>query len=263
MSVLGEIVRKKRERLDAVKSALPLREVKARALGAEPPFDFAVAIKRTANIKLIPEIKKASPSKGLIRADFDPEKIASLYKKRADAISVLTEEDFFQGNLAYVEKVKKASGRPVLRKDFIFDHYQIYESRAARADAILLIAKLLEKPQARDYLELARELGMGVLFEVHDMKDLELALEIDAPVIGINNRDLETLTVDLRQTVRLKKEIPAEKIIVSESGIASRADVERISNAGVDAILVGTSIMKEKDIVKKLNELMGCGNGKG
>jgi len=263
MAVLDEIIRRKKERLSGAKTNIPLSEMKARAREIEPPFDFSRAVKRTDGIRLIAEVKKASPSRGLIRADFDPKKIASIYGEKAHAISVLTEEDFFQGDLSYVGIVKNTSGKPVLRKDFIFDEYQIHESRAAGADAILLIGKILGEGQAREYLEMARELGMAVLFEVHDMEELEAALKINAPIIGINNRDLNTLKVDLARTLELKSEIPPGKVIVSESGINTRGDVLRLGESGVDAILVGTAIMKEKDIAKKIDELMGYGNGKG
>ncbi|MDA8168582.1 MAG: indole-3-glycerol phosphate synthase TrpC [Nitrospiraceae bacterium] len=264
MAILDMIVQKRKERLSARKAKMPLREQKAAAAGAEPPLDFAGAIARKGGgIRLIAEVKKASPSKGLIRADFDPAKIAAIYRDRADAISVLTEEDFFQGALPYIGIVKKNSGRPVLRKDFIIDEYQVYEARAAGADAVLLIAAILETSQAREYLLMAGELGMGVLFEAHDSRDLEKALRIEAPVIGVNNRDLDTLEIDLGTTFRLKAEIPPDRLVVSESGIDTRADVLRLEEAGVDAILVGTSIMKSPDMAGKLDELMGTRNGKG
>lgn len=261
MAILDEIVRKRKERLSAEKGRRPLAEVKSLARDAEPPKDFSRAIKRKNGIKLVAEVKKASPSLGLIRADFDPAKIAAVYKEKADAISVLTEQDFFQGSLSHIGIVKKAAGRPVLRKDFIFDPYQLYEARAAGADAVLLIAKILGLNQAEEFLEMAGELGLGVLFETHDFKDLEMALRLDFPIIGVNNRDLETLKVDLETTFELKREIPAGKAVVSESGIGGRVDVQRLEDAGVDAILVGTSLMKSSDILKKMNELMGVPAG--
>ena len=264
MAILNEILRKRKERLASEKGRAPLKEIKSRIEGTGAPLDFYGAIRRKDKINLIAEVKKASPSMGLIRADFDPARIAAAYKERAAAISVLTEVDFFQGSLSYLDIVKNASGRPVLRKDFIFDEYQIFESRAAGADAFLLIAKLLEFNQAGEFLAMARELGLGVLFETHDLRDLEAALRLEAPAIGINNRDLETMKVDLETTFALKAEIPegGSNIVVSESGIRSRADVERLEAAGVDVMLIGTSLMKSPDIAKKIDELMGAHAGK-
>ncbi len=171
------------------------------------PLRFSKALKRdNSPIRLIAEIKKASPSKGLIRADFSHTAIASVYEaKKVDAISVLTEEDFFQGKLEFLEDVKKIVSCPVLRKDFIFDEYQIFEARAKTADAILLIAAILELKQAEEYLHLAQELGLSVLFEVHDFAELEAALRIKASVIGINNRNLKTLAIDLKHNFRTEK----------------------------------------------------------
>ena len=259
MSLFTKIVEKKRERLDFLKTKVPLREIKSRASDIERGGDFKAASKRDSGpIKLIAEIKKASPLKGVIRQDFDPVTIASIYEGKAvDAISVLTEEDYFQGRLEYLLEAKRVTSRALLRKDFIFDEYQIYESKANEADAILLIATILDKNQAAEYLHLSEELGLSVVFEVHDLKELEMALLIDATVIGINNRDLKTFEVDTNKTFRLKKEIPANKIIISESGIRTREDVIRLEEAGIDAMLIGTSIMEAKDIGKKIDELMG------
>ena len=262
MAILDEILRRRKERLATEKGRWPAGEIRSRIGDAEAPRDFYGAIKRKNGINLIAEVKKASPSMGLIRADFDPARIAAIYRERAAAVSVLTEEDFFQGSLSYLEVVKKASGRPVLRKDFIFDGYQIYESRAAEADAILLIAKILGHTQAGEFLAMAAELGLGVLFETHDLKDLEAALRLDAPVIGINNRNLDTMKVDLETTFALKSEIPGGKIVVSESGIGNRADVLRLADAGIDAVLIGTSLMKSPDITGKIEDLMGAPAGR-
>jgi indole-3-glycerol phosphate synthase len=257
MSILDEIVRKKKERLSAAKTKASIPDLKRRIGEAAPALDFAGAIKKSNGIRLIAELKKASPSKGLIRPDFDPEKIAAIYKERAHAISVLTEEDYFQGSLTYIQPVREISGKPVLRKDFVFDEYQIYESRAYNADAVLLIARLLDKAQAAEYLHMAGELGMSVLFEVHDYEDLEKALLAGAPIIGINNRNLATLEIDLETTFNLKRETPPGRIVVSESGIGGRAEAERLERGGVDAMLVGTAFMKERDIAKKMDEIMG------
>lgn len=258
MDILTRIVKQKAERLRHSKSAIILNELKKHIQDIDETRDFRTAVKRNGGkIKLIAEIKKASPSKGLIRKDFDPIKIASIYDgKPVSAISVLTEEDFFQGHLSYIKAVKYITSKPILRKDFIFDEYQIYESRLNHADAILLIAAILDKNQAEEYLHLAKELGLHVLFEVHDEDDMEKALLIDADIIGINNRNLKTLKIDLSTTLRLKRDMPKDKIVVSESGIKNRNDVVKLQDAGIDAMLIGTSLMEAEDIGRKIDELM-------
>lgn len=260
MGIIDTIIDKKRLRLEAARSREPLASLRQRAEGAGPAqLDFASAISRKPGqgIRLIAELKKASPSKGLIRVDFDPAAIAHIYDSRAQAISVLTEEDFFQGSLSYIKKARSASSLPLLRKDFIFDPYQIYEARASGADAILLIAMALEDSQAGEYMALARELGLGVLFEVHDMGELERALRLGASVIGINNRDLGTLEISLETTFRLKAEIPPGHTVVSESGISTREDVLRLEEAAIDAMLIGTTFMSSPDVGAKVDELLG------
>jgi len=261
MSMLTKIVEKKKERLNLAKTKVSFREIKSRTLNVEKLRDFKTAIKRESGpIRLIGEIKKASPSKGIIRKNFDHVLIARTYEEeRVHAVSVLTEEDFFMGNLTFLPEVKKVVTKPILRKDFIFDEYQIYESRAHKADAILLIATILDKKQAHEYVHLSKELGLSVLFEVHNFKELEIALLINADIIGINNRDLDTLSLDIQTTFELRKEIPSHKIIVSESGIKTREDVRRLEDAGIDAILIGTAFMETEDISKKIDELMGKG----
>jgi indole-3-glycerol phosphate synthase len=260
MGILDRIVAAKKDSLDSVRAKAPLRDLK-RGIGyVEKPRDFTGALKRKSgeNIRLIAEIKRASPSKGVIRKGFDHISVGRIYEEKAvDAVSVLTEEDFFQGSLAFISDVKKVLSRPLLRKDFIFDEYQIYEARANEADAVLLIAAILEKNQAAEYMHLSAELGMSVLFEVHDLKELETALLIDCPIIGINNRNLKTLRIDIQTTFDLKKEIPPQKIVVSESGIRTRADVQLLEDAGIDAMLIGTSLMEAEDIGKKIDELTG------
>ncbi len=260
MSVLAKIVDKKRERVAAAKSRRTVPDLRALISGLEGPRDFARAVKREADGpgRLIAVLKKASPSKGLIRPGFDHREIAAVYEaKGVDAMSVLTEEDFFQGSLGYIADVRAITTRPLLRKDFLFDEYQIYEARASQSDAILLIAAILEKGQAAEYLGLAAELGMAVLFEVHDARELEMALEIDAPIIGINNRNLRTLRIDLDTTFQLRREIPANRTVVSESGISSPEDVRRLMAASVDAMLVGSSFMASADIGRKIDDLRG------
>jgi indole-3-glycerol phosphate synthase len=259
MGILNEIVRKKRDRLNDAKSRLSIQELKTKIGGSGKPLDFKVAIQRLPGetIKLIAEIKKASPSRGVIRNDFDPAAIAKIYEeKKVNAVSILTEEDYFQGNLFYLSEGRKVLTKPLLRKDFIFDEYQIYESRAHEADAIILIAALLEKNQAVEYLHLAEELGMSVLFEVHNFEELEMALSADPEIIGINNRNLKTLNVDINTTFQLRREIPPGKIVVSESGIKTRGDVQRLADGGIDAMLIGTSFMEASDIGRKIEELL-------
>jgi len=260
MGILDEIVSKKKERLEHAKTIVSPRDIKSRIEDIEKPRDFKTAIKRSRDkkIKLIAEIKKVSPSKGIIKKNFDHVLIARIYEEKAvNAVSVITEEDFFLGSLKILSEARKVLTKPILRKDFIFDEYQIYESRANEADAILLIANILDKNQASEYLHLADELRLSVLFEVHDSKELEMALLIDSSIIGINNRDLKTLEVDINTTFELKKEIPSTKIVISESGIKTREDVERLEYAGVDSMLIGTAFMEAKDIGKKIDELIG------
>lgn len=260
MGILSIIVAKKKERLRDARSLVPLKELKKKIAEAQSARDFRAAVKclPDENIKLIAEIKKASPSKGILREKFDFKAIAQCYeKKQVNAISVITETDFFMGNLAFIPEVKQITSKPILRKDFIVDIYQIYESRAYGADAILLIAAILEKNQADEYLHLARELGMSVLFEVHNYKEMETALLLECDIIGINNRDLETMKVDLETTITLRREIPADKIVVSESGIQSRSDLQRLQEIKVDAVLVGTSLMEAEDIGRRIDEIIG------
>jgi len=259
MNLLNKIVDRKKKRLNSLKTKVPLREIRSRASDVEWPRNFRNALMRDSGpIRLVAEIKKASPLKGVLRQDFNPVTIASIYeRKNVDAISVITEEDYFQGKLEYLLDVKKITDRPLLRKDFIFDEYQIYESKEKGADAILLIASMLDENQSVEFLHLAKEIGLSVVFEVHDFKELEMVLHINAGVIGINNRDLKTLSINLNTTFKLKKEIPFEKIVVSESGIKTREDVRRLENAGIDSILVGTAFMEAEDIGKKIDEFMG------
>ena len=261
MSILHRITEKKRERLTYAKGTASLRDLKARIPDTGSPRDFRTAIRRDKGpVRVIAEIKKASPSEGIIREGFNLLDIARIYEGKAvDAISVLTEEDFFLGDIRYVAEIKQEVTRPVLRKDFIIDEYQIYESRVYGADAILLIASLLGRSQAHEYLHLCAELGLSVLFEVHGFDELEKVMSLNADIIGINNRDLNTLSVDLQTTFSLKKEIPFGRIVVSESGIKTRDDVQHLDAIGVDAMLIGTSLMKSRDIGKTLDELRGAG----
>ena len=260
MGILSEIVSRTKERVHERKSRVSLRDLKSCIGDVEKPMNFTAAIKRhpSEKINLIAEIKRASPSKGIIRTDFDHLSIATIYEKKSvSAVSILTEEDFFLGNLSFLLEVRNILTKPVLRKDFICDEYQIYESRAHRADALLLIAALLDKNQADEYIHIATEIGLHVIFEVHNLKELEMALLLNSKVIGINNRDLKTLRVDINNTITLKREIPPQKIIISESGIKTREDVARLEREGIDALLIGTSLMEADDIGKKLDEFTG------
>ncbi|OGW28896.1 MAG: hypothetical protein A2X59_09145 [Nitrospirae bacterium GWC2_42_7] len=259
MSILQAILEGKRNRLSYSKSKITLTELKSKIANIERPRNFQAAIKKdSGSIRMIAEIKKSSPSKGLIRCNFDHKKISEVYaEKKVDAISVLTEEDFFQGKLEFLADAKNIASCPVLRKDFIFDEYQIYEARANQADAVLLIAAILEMNQAGEYLHLVNELGMSALFEVHDHAELEIPLKLEAPIIGINNRNLKTFQIDLGTSIKLKKEIPANRIVVAESGIDTRDDVIRLQDAGIDAMLIGTSFMRSANIGSKIDELRG------
>lgn len=221
-----------------------------------PARGFARAL-RAPGISLIAEVKKASPSRGVIRADFHPVEIARAYQSAgATAISVLTDAPHFQGKLAYLEEVRAVIGLPLLRKDFIIHPAQIFEA-VGRADAVLLIVAALAPAELTELYAVAVACGLDVLVEVHDRAELETALEIGAPVIGINNRDLRTFVVDLQTTLRLRPAIPSDRLAVSESGIRTRAQVAELADAGIDAILVGEAFMASDDIAGAVHELMG------
>jgi indole-3-glycerol phosphate synthase len=260
--ILKKIVANKREELAAGKSAQPLAELRAHLSDREDqPRGFARALRAAVDsgwTAIIAEVKKGSPSKGVIRADFDPLEIAEIYQNNgATCLSVLTDERFFLGNLRYLALIREQVGLPLLRKDFIFDPYQVYEASVAGADALLLIAAMLELPQMQDLAALANELHLDVLLEVHDDRELDLALQTDIPLVGINNRSLHTFVTDLSATERLAPQIPADRLVVAESGINSRDDIERLQKCGAKAFLVGESLMREEDIGAKLQQLLG------
>ena len=256
--ILDEIIAYKKKELAETKRQAPLADIKSRAADAGQTRGFGIALAGCEEIGLIAEVKKASPSKGLIREDFDPVKIAQSYEASgASCISVLTEQKFFQGRLEYLDAIRKAVTVPLLRKDFIVDTYQIIEARAAGADAVLLIAACLERQQLEDFIGIARQLHLDVLVESHTYKELDKSLLAGTVLVGINNRDLGTFTVDLQTTIDLMKDIPGDRTVVSESGIRTREDVLKLQRSGVDAILVGESLMREKDIEKKVKELLG------
>jgi indole-3-glycerol phosphate synthase len=259
MSFLSEILRHKRAEVAGRKSAVRLSQFKARIADLEPARGFEAALARPAGepIRLIAEVKKASPSKGLIRDDFEPAVIAKTYAAAgAHALSVLTDHRFFQGDLAFLAAVRAAAPLPILEKDFVIDEFQLHEARALGADAVLLIAAALEAGQLRDYAHVAREVGLAALVEVHNETELERVIET-ATLIGINNRDLATFDTDLATTERVLRHVPDDRIVVSESGIAGRGDVERLSALGIDAVLIGETFMRAPAIADKVRELMG------
>jgi indole-3-glycerol phosphate synthase len=259
MSFLSEILRHKRAEVAVRKSAARLSAFKSRIRDLDPARGFEAALARSpdAPVRLIAEVKKASPSKGLIRADFDPVRIAKTYAAAgAHALSVLTDHRFFQGDLTFLAAVREAVPLPILEKDFVIDEFQIYEGRAMGADAVLLIAAALDADQLREYTHVAREVGISALVEVHNEGELERVIETTT-LIGINNRDLATFDTDLDTTERVLRHVPDDRIVVSESGILRREDVERLSALGVDAVLIGETFMRAPVIEDKVRELMG------
>jgi len=256
MNILEKIVSYKRKRVAGKKENIPLAILKDRIAKLPSARDFKEAISRPGKINLICEIKRASPSSGLICKNFRPREIARTYEKNgAAAISVLTEDKYFQGDILHLFSVKESVKIPVLRKDFIIDEYQLYESRAFGADAVLLIASLLDLEELVQFINISRNLGMETLVEVHCEEDLDKVLATPAEIIGINNRNLEDFTVDLSVTDELMNKIPQEKIVVSESGVKSREDVWLLKNTGINAILIGQVLLESEDISKKLEEL--------
>lgn len=257
MSVLSQILADKRNEVDCAKRRCPQGDVMGRASDSPSALDFIGALTCKCGLSLIAEVKKASPSKGVIREDFDPVEIARIYENNGAAcISVLTDEKYFQGHLRYLLAIREAVAVPLLRKDFIIDPYQIYEARAAGADAILLIVAALTESEIRDFRGLALELGMAALVEVHDAEEAHLAIRAGANLIGINNRSLHTFRTTLETTLEILPMMPTGAITVSESGINSRHDVERLQVVGVNAILVGEALMREVDIATKVRELI-------
>jgi indole-3-glycerol phosphate synthase len=262
MSVLEQILRDKGEEVIARQRRLPLHDLQRQAHDAPRPRDFVAALRGGAADsgpipRVIAEVKKASPSKGLIRPDFDPVAIAQTYAANgAVALSVLTDEKYFQGQLRFLQAIGQAVALPLLRKDFIIDAYQVYESRVAHADALLLIAAALDVAHLGDLLALAHELAMVALLEVHTVEELERVLPLRPRLIGINNRDLRTFHTDIATTLRLLPLMPADVVVVSESGINTPADIARLQEKGVHAFLIGESLMRAPDPGIKLRELL-------
>lgn len=264
MTILDEIVRYKRtEEIPRLMQRVSRSELAARAFAAVEPRDFVITLRQAEGLALIAELKKASPSKGLLCPDFDPLELTRAYVSNgAAAISVLTDHKYFHGGLedletvsAFREQNRLAFG--ILRKDFIVSSYQIYQARAAGADAVLLIVAALSDEELRVFLELTWELGMEALVEVHDRAELERALSLAPSLIGINSRDLHTFSVDLDAALRLRLYIPPEICVVVESGIRTRDDVERLKRAGVDAMLVGESLVTAADPGAQVRRLLG------
>ena len=280
MTILDDIIKYKRtEELPKQMEAREAAVVRAEAALAPKPRDFVAALRAAPKIALIAEIKKASPSKGLLRHDFDPIELARTYVANgASAISILTDSRYFQGKLEHLTQIRQhlnatgdrgpaagnpkpetrdqKSSTPLLRKDFIFHPYQVYEARAAGADALLLIAAVLKDKELADLLALTRDLGMTALIEVHNRPELERALSLQPRLIGVNNRDLRDFSVDLKTCIELRQYVPADICFVAESGIHTAADVARLAKEGIDAILVGEALMKAKDVGAKVRELL-------
>jgi indole-3-glycerol phosphate synthase len=255
--ILTKIVEAKQARLRKSRMRVPEAVVRRMAHEAEHVPSFCDALQCPKPIRIIAEIKKASPSKGTLRAQLDAEELAGAYAHAgAVAISVVTEEDFFQGDLAWIAKVHRVSNSPVLRKDFVFDPIQVYETRAAGASALLLIAAMLTTRELRQLLNLAREIHLDALVEVHDEAELEEALEAGAQIVGVNNRDLKTFDVNIGTSLRLAQRIPNDRLFVVESGIHSSADIARLLEAGADAFLIGEHLITADDPGSALRGLL-------
>lgn len=258
--ILDEMVDNKKEELKKSKIKNKLNDLENIIKNLPKPRSFDTALKKDLGTKnrIIAEVKKASPSKGIIRKKFFPVGFAQEYEKHgAIAVSVLTDEKYFMGKLEYLTEIKRKISIPVFRKDFIFDPYQIYESRAWGADALLLISAILQKEQLKEFLQLVNELSLSALVEVHTREELMVALDTNSPIIGINNRNLKTFKTDLQTTIEMLPDIPAEKTVVSESGFTTIDDIAKLSHAGVDAFLIGESLMRAEKPGDKLAEFVG------
>lgn len=256
--IISQIIEEKEKVVAKNKSAVPLGGlIKALEGPLTPKIDFKKALS-ASGINLIAEIKKKSPSKGIIRKDFKPLEIALDYAVAgAKALSILTDEKFFGGDISLIKEIKKEVNLPVLQKDFMIDEYQIYEARLAGADAVLLIADILTEKQMRRFRDIAKKLGMDAVCEAHTKEDLDKILSVNAGIIGINNRNLHDFKVDLETTARLIKDIPPGKIIIAESGIKNYKDVMYCKSLGANAVLIGEALMSSEDIVSKVREVMG------
>jgi indole-3-glycerol phosphate synthase len=258
MTILDKIVATKRREVAEARARLPEQELERRLDTAPPIRDFRAALERKGEVRIIAEVKKASPSAGVLRADFDPVAIARTYARHgAAALSVLTDEPYFQGSLSYLSAIRAAVEPPVLRKDFLLDRYQLLEARCAGADAVLLIAEVLTGPELGLLVRQAAELRLQSLVELYDPENLPRVLDSGARLIGVNNRDLRTFATRLEHTFEVAERLPAGCCLVSESGIRTRQDIERLRGAGVQAVLIGETLMRAPDIGACLDELMG------
>jgi indole-3-glycerol phosphate synthase len=257
-TILDTIVAQKRREIDTARQRTPEHELERRLQHALPVHNFRAALEGSPGMAVIAEVKKASPSAGVLRPDFDPVAVARAYAEHgAAAVSVLTDEPFFQGRLSYLTDIREAISLPVLRKDFILDRYQLIEARVAGADAVLLIAEILEPGELTELLRQAHALGLQALVELYDRENLQRVIDSGARLIGINNRDLRTFTTRLEHTLELSAQVPKDRCLVSESGIRTRADVLRLQQARVKAVLVGETFMRAPDIGAKVREILG------
>jgi indole-3-glycerol phosphate synthase len=257
-NVLARIVERKRQEIAERRQHVPPAALEARLAEARPVRDFRAALERGPGLGIIAEVKKASPSAGVLREDFDPVAVARAYEENgASAISVLTDESFFQGHLDHLRAVRQAVELPLLRKDFILDPYQVLEARVAGADAVLLIAEVLGEAELLALWHAIHELGMQALVELYDRENLPRVLASGARLIGVNNRDLRNFVTRLEHTLEVAAQVPADCCLVSESGIRSRADLQRLQGAGVKAVLIGETFMRAPDVGQKLRELRG------
>jgi indole-3-glycerol phosphate synthase len=254
--MLDKIIAQKRQEIEQRKKIATMTYLQERIARQKPPLDIALTLKGD-HIRLIAEVKQASPSRGMLRPNLNPVELAQTYAEGgAAAISVLTEANYFMGSIEHLAAIKEVVGLPLLRKDFIFDPYQVYESRAYGADALLLIAAVLNQEQLKELVSLSHSLGLRCLVELHNTGEVERAVLSGAEIIGINNRDLNTFTVDITTTRRLRPLIPQERIVISESGIKSKRDIEKLGKWGVDAVLVGEALVTAGDVMAKMKELL-------
>lgn len=258
MTILDDILVQTRQTIAADQSIMPAVELEARVADAPPTRDFVAALASGDEVRLIAEVKKASPSAGLIRQDFDPVALAKAYQAGgASCISVLTDQPFFQGQLAYLRRIRQAVDLPLLRKDFIVDRYQLLQARDAGADCVLLIAECLSATEMKELHDQAVELGMATLIELFDPENLDAVLATQTRLVGINNRDLRTFETTLEHTLDLCPRIPADRLVVGESGIRTHHDVLRLGKGGVKAVLVGESLMRQTDLIMATRHLLG------
>jgi len=262
--LLEQIVSNKKREVASLEASRPLGIITSALGKIEKPRSFKQNLQGSGALKIIAEVKRASPVKGLLCSDFDPVRLARAYQRGgAGAISVITENKYFKGDPNYISQVKKCTELPILRKDFILNEYQVFESRVLNADAVLLIVSILDQYMLRRLVNLAADLGMAALVEVHNKEELKQAIDAGAEVVGINNRNLKTFSVTLSTTLELAGDIPKDTLVVSESGITSREDILLLEQAGVDAALVGENLVRSKDPSARLKELKGLPAGKG